>query len=73
MAKMGTRKLIRREPVGATSDERQIAAQPVNLVINPFQVQPVATVGLVPTDTGMSIMREGFITGTGFLIGSPNG
>jgi hypothetical protein len=69
MAKMGTRKLTPNESVDAG---QQLISQPVNLVISPVQIQPVATLGLTPSDTGMSIMREGFITGTSSLIGSPN-
>jgi len=41
---------------------------PVNLTIAPVVIQPVAAVTLGATAVGtVSIMREGFITGTGFL------
>jgi hypothetical protein len=67
MAKMGTRKVIQKELADAISP-LQLVPQPVNLVINPFQIQPVATLGLPLSDIGMPIMREGFITATGFLV-----
>jgi len=44
---------------------------PFNLVIQPVLIEPVATVPLVtPYSGSLPIMREGFITGTGFLPAS---
>lgn len=68
MAKMGTRKVIQTGSADAV-ELQQLFPQPVNLVINPFHIQPVATLGLPLSDIGMPIMREGFITATGFLVG----
>jgi len=45
-----------------------VGVMPINLVISPVRVEPTATVTCPPTAVGGPIMREGFITGTGFLI-----
>jgi hypothetical protein len=46
--------------------------QPINLVASPIQIHPVATQGYLPPVVGVPIMREGFITETGFLDISPH-
>ena len=38
-----------------------------NVIVGPFTIQPVATLGLTPPPPGLPIMREGFITETGLL------
>jgi hypothetical protein len=43
----------------------------VNSAINPILIQPIAILGFEPPIVGAPIMREGFITETGFLLGSP--
>jgi hypothetical protein len=47
------------------------ALMTMNLVISPVQIQPVATLGFTPSPLGVPIMREDFITETGFLPSSP--
>lgn len=45
-----------------------IEPMPANLIIAPVVIQPVAAVAVGTTTVGtVPIMREGFITGTGFL------
>jgi len=70
VAKMGRRQLTPRQKPAPDEPER-LAPLPVNLIINPSLIQPVSTVELVPQAVGTTIMREGFVTETGFLIGSP--
>lgn len=70
MAKMGTRQLTPR-PKSEPGESQRLAPPPVNLIINPSLIQPVSTLRLAPLVVGTTIMREGFITETGFLIGSP--
>jgi hypothetical protein len=45
----------------------------VNLTVSAFHIQPVVTLGFQPPTLGAPIMREGFVTDTGFLVGSPEG
>lgn len=70
MAKMGTGRLKRRQKP-APNESQRVAPPAVNLVVNPSVTQPVSTLGFTPSAVGTTIMREGFITETGFLIGSP--
>jgi len=42
----------------------------INLTINPIQIQTISAQGIELPTFGVPIMREGFITGTGLLIGS---
>ncbi len=39
----------------------------VNLIASPIQINPISTFGVAPLAPGLPIMREGFITETGFL------
>ncbi len=74
MAAMGTRKVTSRKPKPKThfdSPLGQVGLVAVNLIVSPFHIQPVATIGYRPASLGTPIMREGFVTDTGFLIGSP--
>ena len=70
MAKMGTGNLtVPQDAPLEIGDFNGIPVAPnTTLVINPFHIQPVTMVGLV-SSAGTAIMREGFITGTSFLIG----
>jgi len=67
MATLGTGKMTPQQP----SPLGQIGTLTVNLIVSPIHVQPVATLGPEPSTFGAPIMREGFITDTGFLIGLP--
>jgi hypothetical protein len=44
-----------------------IAVQVINLSVIPSMIQPLTTFGLQPTYLGCPIMREDFITTTGFM------
>jgi hypothetical protein len=68
---MGTGQITPRQKP-APDESQSLAPLPVNLIVNPFLIQPVSTVGFVPAAVGTTIMREGFVTETGFLIGSHN-
>jgi hypothetical protein len=73
MAAMGTRELTSRKPkpkVPSDTSLGQVAVADMNLIVHPFHIQPVATIGYQPVSLGAPIMREGFVTDTGFLIGS---
>jgi hypothetical protein len=48
------------------------SAAPVNLIISTSQMQSAATIDFQPPAFGVPIMREGFITETGLLQGSPD-
>ena len=69
MATMGRRKVNPgKEPVGLS---KQIGTVMANLVVSPIQTTPVATTGFgTASPLGAPIMREGFVTDTGFLIRS---
>jgi hypothetical protein len=69
MATMGRRKVRPKRP--SDMPVGQIGSPAVNLIVNPFQIQPVATLGFEPSALGTPIMREGFVTETGLLVGSP--
>jgi hypothetical protein len=73
MATMGKRGITRNKPSpeAAELSSSCLMLMGINLVIIPAQVQPAATLGLAPSVPGVPIMREGFITGTGLLLGSP--
>ena len=42
----------------------------MNLIVSPIDVHPIATLPFEPIKIGIPIMREGFITETGLLVGS---
>jgi hypothetical protein len=44
-----------------------IGTPAVNLTASPFKVQPVTTLDIQPSFPGSPIMREDFITRTGFI------
>ena len=66
MAAMGKRGMIRKETLKKSINTP--AALAVNLLVSPVQIQPVATLDFAPSVPGMPIMREDFITQTGFLL-----
>ena len=70
MATMGKRKIAGRRTPKKLVDKpfAEIGRMSPNLVTIPIHVQPVATQGYQPPILGIPIMREGFITGTGFLL-----
>lgn len=72
MATMGKRGMTGKKPSPKSADLRSSspALMPMNLVVSPVRVQPVATLGFSPSALGVPIMREDFITETGFLRGS---
>jgi hypothetical protein len=43
------------------------ASANINLIVSPVQIQPTSTVGIPQPSLGVPIMREGFVTDTGFL------
>ena len=74
MAAMGTRELTPREPKPKPPSDTslgRVGLVAMNLIVSPFYIQPAATIGYEPAFLGAPIMREGFVTDTGFLIGSP--
>jgi hypothetical protein len=74
MATLGGRDMSKRNnPKTPQTPAVGIGTQPVNLVASPVRIQPVATLGLQPSCFGSPIMREGFITSTGFLPPMTNG
>ncbi len=72
MAAMGTRKVMPKKPKTPTAVPiGQVGLVAVNFIVSPFHIQPAAAIGYEPVSLGAPIMREGFVTETGFLIGSP--
>lgn len=73
MAAMGKRGVTGKKPSPKSADvpSSSPALMAMNLVISPVQIQPVATLGFAPSVPGVPIMREDFITETGFLPASP--
>jgi len=69
MATMGRRKVMAPKPPDVSPGQNGLLA--INLIVSPFLIEPVATLGFEPPALGTPIMREGFVTDTGFLIGSP--
>jgi len=72
MAEMGTRGITHAKKKARKPSEPQFHWLPttcVNLIVSPVQIQPISTLalGVEPRGVGMPIMREGFITETGFL------
>ena len=71
MAKMGAGKVAsRRSPKLAGAERSPLAAPAVfglNLILPAAEVAPVTQRGLESPVVGLPIMREGFITETGFL------
>jgi hypothetical protein len=69
MATLGTGNITKRHRRGASEvPPVDICAPTVNLVSSPAKVEPAATVGVQPLNLGSPIMREGFITSTGFML-----
>jgi hypothetical protein len=68
MATMGRRKVMPPDLPDVSPGQNGLV--PVNLIVSPFLIEPVATLGFEPPALGTPIMREGFVTDTGFLIGS---
>lgn len=74
MAKMGKRDMSVRKPGRVAPDTAAplpVDFLGVNLIASPIRIQTVAIVDYLPTTLGLPIMREGFITGTGFLPTPP--
>jgi hypothetical protein len=69
MATMGRRKVMPPELPDVSPGQNGLLA--VNLIVSPFLIEPVATLSFEPPAFGGPIMREDFVTDTGFLIGSP--
>ncbi len=73
MAAMGKRNLKKKEALKGLSSVSHV--QPVaivagcNLIVRPTQIQPVVAQPFVAPIIGLPIMREGFVTDTGFLLG----
>jgi hypothetical protein len=71
MATLGRRE-IAKENKAPVAPAINIAAPMVNLIAGgPIEIQPVSTVGFVPSFPGNPIMREDFITRTGFRLAHP--
>ena len=68
MAKMGKRNLVPIAPPDVSPEQNKMPA--ANLIISPFLAEPITTLGVEPSFLGVPIMREGFVTETGFLVGS---
>lgn len=71
MATLGGREIRKRKSPSELNEGPNIASPNVNLIANPGSVQPVSTVDVPPSSLGSPIMREDFITKTGFLFRSP--
>lgn len=71
MATMGRRKLTGTK-VLKPADNPLVSIEYIdmNLIISPIQIQSVAVQGFEAPVLGVPIMREGFVTETGFLVGS---
>lgn len=69
MATLGRREIAKKNnPKPSVMPVISIAAPAVNLIaIGPINIQPVSTVGVLPSPPGTPIMREDFITRTGFI------
>lgn len=70
MAALGARKLTRGGAASKKSPDAEassVGLLPMNLIISPILVQPIATVGFERPALGGAIMREGFTTETGPL------
>ncbi len=65
MATLGRREMTRK--ANPDPPKADVAIPAVNLGVVPTRVHPVATLGVQPSAIGGPIMREGFITITGFL------
>jgi hypothetical protein len=50
-----------------TTPTNPIRLMSINLVISPVRVQTTTTLVIAPSIVGVQIMREGFISETGFL------
>jgi hypothetical protein len=70
MATMGRRTMRSEDPVGKQASPETIFV-PVNRIIAPGSIQYSASMGIPPPPPGTPIMREGFVTSTGFLLQSP--
>jgi hypothetical protein len=72
MATMGQRRLAGNKVLSKHADKtlEAIPAMVINLVTSPIEIQPIATYGFLPPTIGGPIMREGFLTETGFLLSS---
>jgi len=68
MEAMGRRKLKFPKPRDVSPAQKGLVA--ANLIVSSFLIEPVATLGSEPSTLGAPIMREGFVTETGFLVGS---
>jgi hypothetical protein len=64
MATLGRREMTRKKPEAPAVG---IAVPSVNLGAVPTTIYPVTTLGVQPSFLGSPIMREGFITTTGFM------
>lgn len=72
MATLGRREMtrkVRHDPPKVP--EVGVAVQVVNLSVFPSKIQPLTTLGIPTIRFGSPIMREDFITATGFM--PPNG
>jgi len=68
MATMGKRELTKKNhPKPCEVPTVGISAPTVNLAAGPVKIQPVTTLGFQPSFPGSPIMREDFITRTGFM------
>jgi len=68
MATMGTRELDKRNRTKTSEAPPLGVRMPgINLTVGAAKVQPVTTVGYQPTAVGNPIMRDDFITTTGFM------
>ena len=67
MATLGRREMTKKNrPNPPEVPAISIAAPSVNLGAIPITIYPVSTLGVPPSILGSPIMREGFITATGF-------
>jgi hypothetical protein len=68
MAALGRREIAKKNPpVPAEEMTMGIAIPPVNLGVVPAVISPIVTLGVPPSFLGGPIMREDFITTTGFM------
>ena len=68
MAALGKRN-VKDKKISGVGSHRPAAVimQGLNLTIQPALIQPVATQPITVPSAGLPIMREGFVTETGFL------
>ena len=71
MATLGKRDVKEKNPMTPSDRDRNPAPiAGVNLIIHSAIIQPVAAESVIAPTIGTPIMREDFVTDTGFMIGA---